>query len=252
MTIAPLAEHEPAASGFCPACGRDHQLGQGTARHAAHELMRSLERYGRLDFDRPRERANPRLTGARLWNEGRMFGVLECRDPQGTRVVLRAFSSLGGGVRWVDGWSPPLVSRVVAARRIRRPELAIKRLTRQLARLDPNAPEYHTVHRERRNLSRALMAEMHGLYRLRNPRGQTASVRDAFTGAHGIPGGVGECCAPKLLTHAADLGLTPVGLAEFYWGPPVAALGRVSGTFYAACERRCRPILGFLLCGLLP
>ncbi len=66
----------------------------------------------------------------------------------------------------------------------------------------------------------------------------------------GAPTGTGECCAPKLLHHAAVLGLKPVAMAEFWWGE--AKGDRQPGVFYGACETRCQPIMGFLLAGTQP
>ncbi|MFM7425809.1 MAG: RluA family pseudouridine synthase, partial [Elainella sp.] len=69
-------------------------------------------------------------------------------------------------------------------------------------------------------------------------------------GRSGLPTGTGDCCAPKLLHWAALNGWKPLTLAEFWWGRPEP--GRIVGEFYAACEERCQPLLGFLLSGLAP
>ncbi|MGY8674438.1 MAG: hypothetical protein ACKVHO_17840, partial [Verrucomicrobiia bacterium] len=66
----------------------------------------------------------------------------------------------------------------------------------------------------------------------------------------GLPGGVGDCCGPKLLQHAANTRLKPIGLAEFYWGGPHLSGKRQPGSFYPCCEEKCQPILGYMLCGL--
>ena len=60
---------------------------------------------------------------------------------------------------------------------------------------------------------------------------------------------MGECCAPKLLNHAALNGLKPLSMAEFYWGSGPQVGSRISGEFYESCEARCQPILGYMLCG---
>jgi hypothetical protein len=102
---------------------------------------------------------------------------------------------------------------------------------------------------QRRELSRSLMARIFELYRLTNFRGQTRSIKEAFLGPS-MPTGTGECCAPKLLHHAAVHGLTPLGLAEFYVGQENRSATRRHGQFFAPCAEKCRPILGYLLCGL--
>jgi tRNA pseudouridine32 synthase / 23S rRNA pseudouridine746 synthase len=87
--------------------------------------------------------------------------------------------------------------------------------------------------------------QMHQAYQLTNFLGLSASLRQLMP--QGAPTGTGECCAPKLLHQAATLGLTPIAMAEFWWGE--AKSGKVPGQFYGACETRCQPIMGFLLGG---
>ena len=102
--------------------------------------------------------------------------------------------------------------------------------------------------RRRRELSAQLQAEMHQQLSLCLSAGQPWSLASLFPS--GPPTGTGECCAPKLLHRAAALGLTPVAMAEFWWGP--AAAGRQSGEFYAACQERCQPLIGPLLARARP
>ncbi len=100
--------------------------------------------------------------------------------------------------------------------------------------------------RERRALSHALQALLHAAYELPNPAGDVRGLHAGFVGAP--PSGAGECCAPKLLVWATRRGLRPLGMAEFWWGPPSGDGARQPGTFYGPCEERCQPILGHLLC----
>ena len=65
-----------------------------------------------------------------------------------------------------------------------------------------------------------------------------------------IPSGAGECCAPKLLQAAYLLGLEPLAMAEFWWGPSTPEHYKEPGAFFPACHNKCRPILGFMLQGL--
>ena len=109
----------------------------------------------------------------------------------------------------------------------------------------------------------------------------------------GMPVGVGECCATKLLVFASQYNqkvrlentpgsilLRPTGIAEFFFGTSqqtqqardpkalsdakekargeetssrtkqVSALVENDGVFFDACELRCQPVLGFMLCGV--
>lgn len=91
------------------------------------------------------------------------------------------------------------------------------------------------------------MKDIQALYNLTNFRGETRSLTDIFP-TIGIPTGTGECCAPKLLNHAALNGLTPLGLSEFYFGKESKSGEKQHGVFYPACAEKCQPILGFLLC----
>ena len=85
---------------------------------------------------------------------------------------------------------------------------------------------------------------------LTNFRGETKPLNDIFQDKNGIPTGTGDCCAPKLLNFAVKNNLTPLGLAEFYWGKENKSATRQHGRFYQSCTSKCQPILGFMLCGL--
>ncbi len=187
---------------------------------------------------------DPRLSTDYLLGEarGQMFGVLECTTLGGDLVVLRAFSCQYNGEWLVDGWVPPVLD-VVEFHRIADPvDREIKTLDRMIAEgKDP------ALIRRRRALSRDLMTRIQGLYRFHNFRGQTKPLTEVFQG--GIPTGAGDCCAPKLLNHAALQGLTPRGISEFYWGRENRSGTRKHGEFYPACAGKCQPILGFMLCG---
>lgn len=129
-----------------------------------------------------------------------------------------------------------------------------RRLFRQ-AREDALAPlrkgvatlqaEVLAAKRERRRLSRALQAEMHAAFDHTLSAGQSWSLASLFPG--GLPTGTGDCCAPKLLYHAARNGWRPLEMAEMWHGPASLNGQRQPGVFYGACENRCQPLLGPLL-----
>ncbi len=101
---------------------------------------------------------------------------------------------------------------------------------------------------QRRELSRTLQTQMHNAYVLTNFAGKTRSLRQLITeGA--MPTGMGDCCAPKLLHYAATHNLTPLAMAEFWWGNPSPDGYKIQGEFYGACVERCQPLMGFLLSG---
>ncbi len=236
------------ASGFCAACGTVHSLGEGNSRKYALELMEHLETHKRIDFPMPATRhpspATPNLSTDYLFGEarGHMFGVLECEDSSGQIVVLKAFSGQYNGEWLADGWVPPILD-IAEFHRLSNPvDREIKTLDRLIA--ENKNPE---LIQKRKALSQDLMKQIHALYLLTNFRGETRPLTEVFKG--GIPTGAGDCCAPKLLNHAALNGLKPLGLSEFYWGKENRSGTRKHGEFYPACAEKCQPILGFMLCG---
>ncbi|MGE4607658.1 MAG: hypothetical protein AAEJ52_13030 [Myxococcota bacterium] len=242
--------------GYCRDCGTTHRLPAGNARAHARELMREFQQIRRLDYLVSDDQADPRLCFEQLFpgERGHMFGVLECRDDRGCTVVLRAFSSLRGGIRDVDGWVSPILSPESFYGIVLPGIEEIQEATRELDGLAAGSPSAADLTLERTRLSQDLWRNMEALYSFQNFRTESRSLRDAFfsflEGEARIPAGTGECCAPKLLNHAARNGLTPVGLAEFYWGGTNQSGGRKPGHFYPCCETRCQPIMGFMLCGL--
>ena len=235
--------------GYCAQCETEYRLGVGGAMEYAKELMETLQTMGRLDIDVPDDEKDPRLSLEALFpgDRGHMFGVLECASQTGDRVFLKAFSSLRGGIRFVPGWVKPNLSQVDYERVVWPQEQKIKAISAQWKSAS-DATKKARLAQARTQLSQNLWREMRSLYRFFNFTGGTASIDHLF-GDRGVPGGVGECCAPKLLCAAAKANLKPLGLCEFYWGPTKKYDGKTPGTFYPCCEQRCRPILGFILCG---
>ena len=235
-------------AGFCRDCGREHALPAEPALRHAQELMVALELRGSIDLETC---ADPRLSLEYLFGpaRGQMFGVLTYRDASGHIGVLKAFSGQYNGVWEVPGWAGPILDPAEFARCIALDEPRIKDLTRRMHGLGVDDPVRLAMLAERRELSRNLMDRIFGLYRLTNFRGQTKALAEVFLGK-AMPTGTAECCAPKLLHHAAVHGLTPLGLAEFYFGRENRSVTRRHGQFFAPCAEKCHPILGFMLCGL--
>jgi tRNA pseudouridine32 synthase/23S rRNA pseudouridine746 synthase len=119
-------------------------------------------------------------------------------------------------------------------------------LAARLAALDD---ERAALERRRADESRDLMKRVHDSYLIANARGERRPLRALFAPGE-PPGGAGDCAGPKLLGHAYRLGLTPVALAELWWGAPPATGGRRAGQFYPSCRGKCGPILPFMLEGL--
>ena len=214
--------------------------------------MAELVRHRRIDWPLPAQAADPRCRTDTLFGAagGKMFGVLCCRNDRGTSVVLRAFSGQFNGVWRVEGWVDPIFDVPAFTELVREPERAIKRIGAEMSLVQRGSERWQRLRSERRALSRQLMVQIHALYELVNFRGEQMPLVKAFLGASAPPSGTGDCCAPKLLHHAALFGLWPESLAEFYWGRSNPSATRLHGRFYPACAHKCGPILGFQLCGL--
>ncbi|WP_231116994.1 hypothetical protein [Pseudodesulfovibrio alkaliphilus] len=243
-----------ACSGFCARCGRAHSLPVGPALAQARELLHSLTSAGRVDMHVNAEAADPALSTASLFGEarGHMFGVLVCRDQQGRTGVLKAFSGQLNGVWHVPGWVPPLVNTEELAAMSSGVERLIKRLGRDMERLPEGDPGRAVLAAKRAEISRALMLDIHALYRIPNFRNEAKPLPEIVLGQSGIPAGTGDCCAPKLLGYAARHNLIPLGVAEFYFGRENRSGTRRHGGVYTSCSQKCGRILGHMLCGLDP
>ncbi|MGX7653781.1 RluA family pseudouridine synthase [Shewanella putrefaciens] len=106
---------------------------------------------------------------------------------------------------------------------------------------------------QRKQLSAALQQKLFEQYRFLNIRGAEKSLNGIFKGTVELtpPAGSGECAAPKLLHYAFKHGLKPLAIAEFWWGAPPKSEIRQHKQFYPACLRKCQPILGHMLDGLV-
>lgn len=243
---------QPENGGWCARCATVHSLPSAPAHEACRELMALLREHGRIDWQIPKGLADPRCATAPLFGEagGKMFGVLRCRNLEGAPVVLRAFSGQFNGLWRVPGWVGPIFDVDAFERLVWAPEREIKRIGREMDLLPRHSARRRHLRNERRERSRQLMREVHELYRLANFRGETAPLAAAFCGEGGPPSGTGDCCGPKLLHHAAQQGLRPDAMAEFYWGRGNASATKVHGQLYPACSAKCQMIMGFQLCGL--
>jgi len=214
--------------------------------------MRQLESQGTIGLFSPDSKTNSDLSTSPLFGEarGKMFGVLECLTISGKTEMLYAFSGQYNGLYLVNGWAPPLFDVAEFNSENSVTEKEIKKLGRRIAAEPRMSALWLHLRKERKEKSRALMQRIHSLYRLKNFRGETTSLAAAFQGTGGIPTGTGDCCAPKLLNQAALLDLVPVGLCEFFWGRTNKSETLHHGMITSACEEKCAPILGFMLCGL--
>lgn len=105
---------------------------------------------------------------------------------------------------------------------------------------------------ERKARSAALQAKLFRKFRLLNTLGEIRDLAEIFapTPQRTPPAGAGECAAPKLLQYAFEHRLTPLAIAEFWWGASPKGEIRRHGHYYPACRGKCGPILAHMLRGL--
>jgi len=105
---------------------------------------------------------------------------------------------------------------------------------------------------QRKEQSNALQQWLFDQYNFLNINGQERNVLDIFRNRviDTPPSGTGDCAAPKLLQYAFANKLTPICMAEFWWGKSPSSEIRKHGNFYPACRGKCEPILGHMLQGI--
>ena len=102
---------------------------------------------------------------------------------------------------------------------------------------------------QRKQKSALLQQQLFEQYTFLNVKREAKSLGAIFD--NNPPAGAGECCAPKLLHYAFSNKLTPVAMAEFWWGKSPSSEVRKHKNFYPSCRSKCEPILqSHMLVGL--
>jgi len=122
----------------------------------------------------------------------------------------------------------------------------LRQLEQQLESIDT---EIEWLKDRRSARSRELHRQVFDSYVLSNWQGERELLCHFYAGDT-PPAGAGDCAAPKLIHYALQHKLTPLALAEFWWGAAPATGIRHHGHFYPPCRGKCHPILPFMLRGL--
>ncbi len=111
--------------------------------------------------------------------------------------------------------------------------------------------EIANIKKDRKEKSNYLQQTLFSKYAFLNHKKESRSLLDIFNNpAIKPPAGSGDCSAPKLLQHAFLNDLTPICMAEFWWGISPNSAIRKHKNFYPACQGRCKPILDHMLEGI--
>jgi len=131
------------------------------------------------------------------------------------------------------------------------------RLEEIRCQLQPFRDRIQALKQRRKKDSDALQRWLFAHFKLTNARGEEKNLLEIFRTypvgqtRPGIPpSGSGECCAPKLFQYAFVHHLTPLQIAECWWGEAPKNALRRHGNYYPACRGKCKPILDFMLEGL--
>ena len=111
--------------------------------------------------------------------------------------------------------------------------------------------EIASLKKQRKEKSNYLQQTLFSKYAFLNQAKEKRDLLDIFDNpAIKPPAGSGECSAPKLLQHAFLNDLTPICMAEFWWGISPNSAIRQHKNYYPACQGRCKPILTHMLEGI--
>lgn len=199
---------------------------------------------------------------------GKMFGVLIVE--QGKESALSYIAAYSGLLAGRNDWPffvPPVFDAQQPDGHFKQTERLISSINAQLSQLSSSSEASSTCSSEvlalkeqRKQMSEELQLWLFSQYRMLNALGETKDLVEIWRDYHRQPkiqqrfplppGGSGDCCAPKLLQYAYQHGLSPVAIAEFWYGASPKGEIRHHGQFYPACRGKCLPILTHMLKGL--
>ena len=108
-----------------------------------------------------------------------------------------------------------------------------------------------TLKKLRKDTSALLQKTLFEKFQFLNSKKESKALIDIFNNPEiKPPAGSGECAAPKLLQFAFKNELTPICMAEFWWGVSPNSDIKKHQNFYPACQGRCKPILTHMLDGI--
>lgn len=112
--------------------------------------------------------------------------------------------------------------------------------------------EIEKLKKLRKSRSKNLQKKLFAQYDFLNANGDSKDLNAIFAELpeHTPPAGAGDCAAPKLLQYAYQQNLTPIAMAEFWWGAAPKSAIRQHKNYYPSCYSKCQPILTHMLKGL--
>jgi len=193
------------------------------------------------------------LSKSEDWNfvfqeqKGKMFGVIVVKQTDGSLVYLATNSGkLPNNIQ-----CPQLIPSVLDDSKddfFNRGMKELAVINRQIKQTDHNeVVDELTILRKQKSAN--LQKRLFENYRFSNLLGASKNVLEIFNDSivANPPAAAGECAAPKLLQYALEHQLQPIAIAEFWWGLSTITNKKKHSQTYPACEKRCRPILEYML-----
>ena len=126
--------------------------------------------------------------------------------------------------------------------------LKIKKTKSKILEFENKIEQYT---QKRKEISTNLQQTLFEKYQFLNQYKEQKGILDIFNNSSSSPpAGSGDCSAPKLLQYAFQYELTPLAMAEFWWGVSPNSEVRKHKNFYPSCQSRCKPILNHMLKGI--
>ena len=126
--------------------------------------------------------------------------------------------------------------------------LKIRKIKSKVLEFEKKIEQYT---QKRKKISTNLQQTLFEKYQFLNQYKEQKGILDIFNNSSSRPpAGSGDCSAPKLLQYAFQYELTPLAMAEFWWGVSPNSEVRKHKNFYPSCQSRCKPILNHMLKGI--
>lgn len=179
---------------------------------------------------------------------GKMFGVLVVQKLDKSVGYLGTMSGTFPGNKTCDRFVPSVFDEATDGYFINKGMTELTEMGKAI-KSSTNQTEISELTEARKQKSFGLQQRLFENYVFTTAEGNKKNVLQIFAdSAHGNPpAAAGECAAPKLLQYAFSNQLTPIAIAEFWWGNPSKNEEREPLGFYPACKNKCRPILEFML-----
>ncbi len=185
---------------------------------------------------------------------GKMFGVLVVKTEQNELGYLAAFSGKLAGRNQHLKFAPPVFDTLQEDSFLTEGMIQLLEINRDIKLLESrnaigDKPTIETLKKLRKSNSIALQDKLFDQYHFLNKALESKSLRAIFKdyANQKPPSAAGECAAPKLFQHAFQHNMTPIAIAEFWWGLSPKSEHWQHKKFYPACQEKCAPILDYML-----